>query len=70
MSGLIGTTTFMQKSGQGTPMMSRNGKSTAYQYLCFSQGIKEEDDTIDDLPEDQLRRLQKLTMTEPVQQTV
>jgi hypothetical protein len=33
---------FTRKSGQGTPMYSRRGKSTINSYLCFQKDPEEE----------------------------
>ena len=35
--GLIVTTTFALKSGQGTPMFSRSGKETCAEYMVFKE---------------------------------
>jgi hypothetical protein len=35
--GPIVTTTFAQKSGDGTPMFSRPGKATTAEYICFKE---------------------------------
>lgn len=40
---MIAETSFMAYSGQGTPMFSRPGKATNYQYLCFSKKSEADD---------------------------
>ena len=42
-------TSFAQKSGEGTPMFSRNGKSTIATYIAFKEPhIKEESENDDE----------------------
>ena len=41
---MIVTTSYCSRSGQGTPMYSRRGKSTINQYLCFSRETTEEEE--------------------------
>lgn len=38
--GLVLETTFMTKSGQGTPMFSRPGKGTCTEYMVFKEPHK------------------------------
>lgn len=55
-------TSFAQKSGEGTPMFSRNGKSTIASYIAFKEPhIKEESENEDEEKKQkkQLKKLQK-----------
>jgi len=62
---MLANSTYTQKSGDGTPMFSRPGKSTTYNYLCFSKdlskkveavAVRNEEQSQDDFEDEEHRR--------------
>ena len=54
-TGLICTTDFAQKSGEGTPMFSRPGKQTVAEYICFKEPHEKIDEMEEYVPEEVLK---------------
>jgi hypothetical protein len=53
--GPIVTTSFAQKSGEGTPMFSRPGKATTAEYICFKETHERVEEVEEEPPEEVAR---------------
>lgn len=54
VKGLIVETSFVTKSGQGTPMFSRPGKGTCAEYMVFKEQ-HEREEVLEEVPEEVLK---------------
>lgn len=55
VKGLIVETSFMTKSGEGTPMFSRNGKGTCAEYMVFKEKHERGAEALEEIPEEVLK---------------